>query len=132
MSTIPQFRSLDAHEKPPEPLRLTFKRLQRSTISDLQSDTEILRPKAHQIEDDSKVRVRGFIAPETLSPIFNKFIDASSIANSFPTSQRLVPRECRILEATEVPGVVYRSFAVESIGLIVTCRSTHISVSSDP
>ncbi|KAL9625067.1 MAG: hypothetical protein Q9160_000796 [Pyrenula sp. 1 TL-2023] len=71
---MPTLRRLDAHEKPPEALRLIFKRLQRSTISDLESDTDILLPETYQTEDDSLLIIPSLLTPEIQTVLLHQLL----------------------------------------------------------
>lgn len=95
-------QDLDPYEKPPESLRLLFKKLQKSSVSE--EDADILDFSAGQANHGESVRTVGAMEAQDIRSVFNQFIDASEIADSFPTSERTTVRDSLIFEATDVPG----------------------------
>lgn len=97
-------RGLDAHEKPPEGLRLLFKKLQKSSSSSLEKDPEILDLTSHQIDNDSRIRTVASLKVQNIRPVFHQFVKDSGIADFLHVSERAAVQRLDILEATDVPG----------------------------
>jgi hypothetical protein len=91
---------LDAHQRPPESMRVWFKWIQKSTPEDLRASTDILDFEALQVVHLAKLNRYEGIPASKLASMFTDFTGPTS--NSYPVRTSRI--ESTRFELKELPG----------------------------
>lgn len=78
------FQRLHAHAKPPEPLRLLFKKLQKSSLQDIELDDSILTPPTGRALECNGMRLVKCMKAHDLQRAFRDFLEHSKEEQGLP------------------------------------------------
>src|SRR5271155_1684671 len=91
---------LDAHQRPPESMRVLFKWIQKSTLEELRTSTDIMDFEALQVAHLAKLNRHEGIPASKLASMFTDFTGPTSNLSSVRTSRL----ESTRFELKELPG----------------------------
>ncbi|RAL16319.1 oxidoreductase, 2OG-Fe(II) oxygenase family [Aspergillus homomorphus CBS 101889] len=92
-----QIKDLNAHERPPEAVKQRYKQYQKSTLTDINSDSSILDVQAldaNRLPED--VSLTHWISGKDLQPVFDEFLGTSKEAEG-------------LMNAKDIPVFSHRS-----------------------
>ncbi|RAK97696.1 oxidoreductase, 2OG-Fe(II) oxygenase family [Aspergillus ibericus CBS 121593] len=72
---MPHIKDLNAHERPPEVLKQRYKKFQKSTLSEIDSDASIIDLQALDPQNlPNEISLTQWISSADLRPVFNQFV----------------------------------------------------------
>ena len=97
------FSGLEARTRPPEPMRVLFKKYLKCTLEDIHRDHDVLCFASNVEEVPSRIDQMASLKATDLQQYFGDFM--SNSATAFPlSSDPLVSRDASIYEVKALPG----------------------------
>ena len=126
VDTMASVHGLDAHTRPPEPLRILFKRLQKSSMKDIELDQNVLSLPAGVGTKCEGLRLAKYLEAHDLQHCFSDFLSHSKEAG-VPFLSPIA--DAVLYEIEALPGQLEISWAASHSSLM-SHRSFHCSCSA--
>ncbi|KAL2822650.1 hypothetical protein BJX63DRAFT_127300 [Aspergillus granulosus] len=109
-----QIKDLNAHEAPPEAIRLRYKHYHKASLEDINADTAIIDLQSLNVDDlPSNIALRGRIPTEQLRSASARFADSARCADESPKQSIPVFTHQSVTGLLMVPSLFSPSTQIE-------------------